>query len=121
MSFDTGNMAQAMSDIANGASSSDVPGRDMEAFKKARQHGWIAPTPFSYASASDNVADQSPTDKGNNHAYVEPQWAHEAAKYEWKEEYGDVGPKVPELEDQLFRNEQINRRGDMFKEYVMHQ
>ena len=29
----------------------------------------------------------------------------------WKEEYGDVGPEVPELEKQLFEDEHIMRIG----------
>lgn len=29
-------------------------------------------------------------------------WASSAARYEWQDSYGDVAPKVPELENVLF-------------------
>ena len=43
-----------------------------------------------------------------------PLWASGAAKYEWKEEFGDVGPAHPELEKQLFKDQFINRIGPQF-------
>ncbi|EED13725.1 DEAD/DEAH box RNA helicase, putative [Talaromyces stipitatus ATCC 10500] len=41
-------------------------------------------------------------------------WASNARKYEWKEDYGDVGPEDEELEKILFRNEFLNRVGVKF-------
>ena len=43
-----------------------------------------------------------------------PEWAAGAAKYEWKDEYGNVGPAHPELEKILFHNDSIARQGIMF-------
>jgi hypothetical protein len=43
-----------------------------------------------------------------------PIWASDAMKYEWQDEYGDVGPAHKELEDQLFRDKFKNRAGSMF-------
>lgn len=40
-----------------------------------------------------------------------PGWAHNAARYEWADEYGDVGPAVPELEAQLFNRATITTQG----------
>lgn len=40
-----------------------------------------------------------------------PDWAGEAAKYEWKAEYGDVGPADPRLEKMLFYSEHAVRKG----------
>ena len=42
---------------------------------------------------------------------VYPDWAGEAAKYEWKAEYGDVGPADPRLEKMLFFSEHAVRKG----------
>ena len=47
-----------------------------------------------------------------------PLWASGAAKYEWKEEYGDIGPPHPELEKQLFKDQFINRIGPQFNVLV---
>jgi ATP-dependent RNA helicase DDX3X len=65
--------------------------------KVARDKGWTDPVPFEYAELADN----------KNHL----DWAGVAVRYEWKDEYGDVGPAVPELEDQLFHGDLIIRPG----------
>lgn len=36
----------------------------------------------------------------------------DAAVYEWRGEYGDIGPSVPQLEDQLFGGDHVMRQGD---------
>lgn len=43
-----------------------------------------------------------------------PIWASNAKKYEWSDEYGDVGPIFRDLELQLFHSEHINRTGIAF-------
>ena len=40
-----------------------------------------------------------------------PTWASNAVKYEWNDEYGDVGPAHPVLEKQLFKDRFIARAG----------
>ena len=39
-------------------------------------------------------------------------WYGNSAVYEWKGEYGDIGPKVPLLEEQLFRGVNRMREGE---------
>ena len=46
-----------------------------------------------------------------------PLWASNAVKYEWNDEFGDVGPRHPELEKQLFRDQFTNRAGNMMATY----
>lgn len=43
-----------------------------------------------------------------------PDWASNAKKYEWSDEFGDVGPVFRDLELQLFHGEHINRTGIAF-------
>ena len=66
-----------------------------------RVAGWAEPTPFSY----DSYQNKEFTD-----------WAGMAARYEWSDEYGDVGPRNEELEKQLFNLEFMNRAGVRFDE-----
>jgi ATP-dependent RNA helicase DDX3X len=66
-----------------------------------RVAGWTEPTPFSY----DNYQNKEFTD-----------WAGMAARYEWNDEYGDVGPRNEELEKQLFNLEFMSRAGVRFDE-----
>ncbi|KAJ6157584.1 DEAD/DEAH box RNA helicase [Penicillium chermesinum] len=64
-------------------------------------HGWNDPTPFDYTGFStSNTSD----------------WAGNAARYEWKDEYGDVGPANPELEKQLFEVEFRSKPGERLRE-----
>lgn len=39
-------------------------------------------------------------------------WASNAAVYEWQDDYGDVGPAIPALEQELFMNRFLQRAGD---------
>lgn len=46
------------------------------------------------------------------------EWASSGAVYEWNDEYGDVGPRFPDLEDQLFgKNNNHVREGLNFERY----
>jgi len=69
---------------------------------KARGAGWTEKTAFDY--------DQYNRTGGDSH-----NWAGSAKKYEWKDEYGDVGPEVPELEQLLFGGEFQMRKGAHFE------
>ncbi|KAK1717562.1 DEAD/DEAH box helicase [Colletotrichum lupini] len=51
---------------------------------------WAEPLPYNY----DELAQQGPE--------VATEWAGNGAVYEWDEEFGDVGPKFPDLELALF-------------------
>lgn len=86
------NGAEANGTQANGASI----GPKEEDLAKAREAGWTERTVHNY-----NDGDASAVD-----------WAGAAAKYEWSDEYGEVGPEVPELERTLFGGEFQMRRGD---------
>ena len=74
--------------------------RNEEAHALARDRGWVEP------QALDYTAYIAPSGEGD--------WAHNAERYEWKEEYGDVGPPSEALEAQLFRSEFLNRQGLKF-------
>ena len=79
-----------------------------EAHALARDKGWVEPQEFDY-DAYNTSGKVTGTDQ-----VVKGDWSHNAEKYEWKEEYGDVGPPSAELEAQLFRSEFINRQGLKF-------
>ena len=70
-----------------------------EYLQKARDKGWNETTAFDY--------DEFQRTGGND-----GEWLGAAKVYEWKDEYGDVGPEVPELERILFGGEFQMRKGD---------
>ncbi|KAJ5162220.1 DEAD/DEAH box RNA helicase, partial [Penicillium capsulatum] len=75
--------------------------RNEEAARLAREQGWTDPVPYDYARYQDKTSRD---------------WASIAARYEWKEEYGDVGPPNKELEEQLFHHDFLPRAGLRFDE-----
>lgn len=89
------HVAPVQQDVSAGVLSGIGPNAE-EAGQVARDKGWTDPVPFDYS-------DFNSKERGD--------WAGVAARYEWKDEYGDVGPAIPELEDQLFRSEEIPRAG----------
>ncbi|KAL4897535.1 P-loop containing nucleoside triphosphate hydrolase protein [Aspergillus ambiguus] len=77
----------------------------------AREKGWVEPAGYDYSKyALPKIEEEGAPDFPQERQDV-PEWAAKAAKYEWKDEYGDVGPEIPELEEELFRSDLINRQG----------
>ncbi|RAL12182.1 DEAD/DEAH box helicase [Aspergillus homomorphus CBS 101889] len=103
--LDMSPLGTALDDVTN-----NQDNKETNASKIARAKGWVEPESFDYELYNtSSQALQQPA--GEGHDSQLPEWAANAAKYEWKDEYGDVGPEIPELEEQLFRNEYINRAG----------
>ncbi|KAK4495052.1 hypothetical protein PRZ48_013379 [Zasmidium cellare] len=70
-----------------------------ELTKRARDQGWTETTAFDY----DAFVRQG----GNN-----ADWYGAGEVYEWSEDYGDVGPEIPELERILFGRELRLEQGE---------
>lgn len=77
------------------------PGDNEKSDVGPHEAGWTEPVPYSYDSFNDGTfAD----------------WDGMAPRYEWKDEYGDIGPRNEELEKQLFNDEFMPRAGLRFDE-----
>lgn len=77
-----------------------------------RNAGWVEPVKFNYDVYNANPKDIA---AGSAEAADQPSlpaWAANATKYEWSDEYGDVGPAHPELEKQLFNIEDRVTEGE---------
>ncbi|KAI5300692.1 hypothetical protein KEM56_002263 [Ascosphaera pollenicola] len=108
-----------------------VNNMNAEAAARAREHGWSEPQQYDYqkyqapikpnpAAAAAGTEGEATADPAVTGVDVEdgeefPQWASSAAKYEWKEEYGDVGPRNEALEQMLFHSDLISRAGTCFE------
>jgi ATP-dependent RNA helicase DDX3X len=130
-----GEMKSALPDLAlaaNGTATASA-GRvvNEEAVKKAQDAGWVKPQPYDYSSTAPTAGINGTADTaskaegeagtGTNTASVHARsaWAHDAKKYEWKEEFGDIGPVDLALEKDLFQGEHINRAGAKLEKYVV--
>ncbi|KAF3482266.1 DEAD box helicase [Arthroderma uncinatum] len=94
---------EPLEDMSNLAAA--LPGGE-ESAALAREKGWVAPQRYNYDAYNtldkDEVVNALP-------------WASNSAKYEWKEEYGDIGPPNEELEKMLFQDEYIPRVGKLLE------
>lgn len=104
---DMNDMSLALNDITDSVNNTG-PVKNEEAHALARDKGWVEPQEYDYNVYNASLNAAAPGD------VVVGDWSHNAEKYEWKEEYGDVGPPSEKLEAQLFRSEFINRRGLRF-------
>ena len=75
---------------------------------QAREQGWNEPEQYDY----DMFKGEAKASENDEQGPQLPEWDFNAAKYEWKEEYGDVGPENEKLEDMLFRDENHVRSGE---------
>ena len=107
----------------NGQVLGDVTNSKKFTAQKISDHGWAEPTKFDYeryvkpAGPADRPEPAVTTSVDDSAQH--PGWAANAARYEWKEEYGEVGPRVPELEERLFRNRFILRKGNQFENMAL--
>lgn len=80
---------------------------DKQTAKLGDQPGWAK------ALFTDN--DMPVKTGGVLNANLLPEWLSNAAKYEWKDEFGDVGPEDPELEAQIFHPDLMLTAGEWVK------
>lgn len=105
--FDVSSVKDALADVTNAQTN-----QNHEASAIAREKGWVEPEKYDYAKYVTPLPLDKPAEVGQVLEDEDvPEWAANAAKYEWNDDYGDIGPENPALEDQLFRNDFINRAG----------
>ncbi|KAL5002475.1 P-loop containing nucleoside triphosphate hydrolase protein [Aspergillus recurvatus] len=107
-SLDVSSVKDALADVTNVQNNKNI-----KASALAREKGWVEPKNYDYEKYVTDHSPEKSAENGENSQNEQPipEWAANAAKYEWNEEYGDVGPENPHLEEQLFRSEFINRTG----------
>lgn len=110
--------------------------------KNPQEAGWVAAKKYDYDTYNKSTKEQAEAREaaGQNDAEAElaadadadaepetlavgglrpGEWASSGAVYEWDEEYGDVGPAFPDLEDMLFgKNNNHVRQGLNFEKYL---
>ena len=113
--FDITEMSAALDAVSDAILKQPVgaPTSKEEAIAKAREHKWVEPQKYDYSIYNKQSGDTG-TDISQSRQY---EWASSAGKYEWKDEYGEVGPRVPELEKQLFNNDLRMKHGDNFNAF----
>ncbi len=90
--------------------------KDEAANQRSREHGWSEPEKYDYESYNAGTREEREAVEA---AHEVPAWASNAMKYEWQEDYGDVGPEHPELEEMLFKDKNRMESGIEFEKYLL--
>lgn len=100
----------ALSDVTNKVSNVQINEAALERVKEAN---WSAPQGFDYAKYNAGPRDKTaPAPESGQPEEESSSWAANAAKYEWQDEYGDVGPEHKELRDILFGHPDKMQQGE---------
>lgn len=111
------NMGTVLKDVtsqpedASDSALASKAAKNKEASEAARAKGWTEPAEYDYSKYVAEDATATATVPAVVPEENLPEWAAGAAKYEWNDEFGDIGPANPELEKMLFHNDYINRTG----------
>jgi ATP-dependent RNA helicase DDX3X len=92
----TDNNALDMTNVAGALTEAEKA----ELKERAQDAGWVATIPVEY--------DVQQSSRDDDHA----NYLKHSAVYEWDDEYGDVGPEIPELEQDLFGGDFRVRQGN---------
>jgi ATP-dependent RNA helicase DDX3X len=105
---DSGDPAEVGAATTNGGAITDAEARKekelQENLQAVQDKGWTNPIPFVYDSVTGGTAAPDETRD-------EAPWLSDAAVYEWDDEFGDVAPRVPKLEKELYESETAMRAG----------
>lgn len=128
--WNTKDMASALPDPGEDGQ----PAAVTAAHKTPQEHGWTEKTAYDYDKYNQSTQVAAPVHErdGREADQETPEeealaeavgglapndWASNAAKYEWDDSFGDVGPRFPELEKQLFGTENHVKSGIEFSKY----
>ncbi|KAF2757596.1 DEAD-box protein [Pseudovirgaria hyperparasitica] len=105
--FDNGDAFEtsAMKTVIESATIPAPPLNAADSMAKVKEHGWVERTAYDYKKFSDDreTREAEVVDEAGQPALIEgADWLSSAMRYEWDDEYGDVGPKIPRLEEELF-------------------
>jgi len=108
--FDTADMSNALADTTD-AHNKEVNTKAGDNAARAREQGWAEPEKYNYTAYNASSREER---EAVESALELSDWASNAAKYEWKDEFGDIGPPHPELERQLFHEGTGTHSGILF-------
>ena len=94
---------QALTVVTNKVANIQV---NEQALERVKEANWGAREEYDYAKYAEGPRDRNaPASEGTTQQGNLPSWAANAAKYEWDDDYGDVGPEHDELKQMLFGDE----------------
>ncbi len=107
--FNTAEMSNALADMTGAHENKN--NAVVANGEEARKHGWAEPVKYNYQAYNASSREEREAVEAEHDL---SDWAANAAKYEWSDEYGDVGPAHPELERLLFHDGTGTHTGILF-------
>ena len=104
-------MSDALADVTNKFANTQVNEAAIERVKKAE---WAAPEGYDYGKYNAGPRDKIDPALDSHQPQEESNWAAHAARYEWDDEFGDIGPDHEPLKKMLFGDEHQMEQGDEF-------
>lgn len=101
----------ALTDMTSLLGKTSLTTNNAAAIGRVKEANWNPPEKFNYDAYN---ADSKEKREAAEAVQEAPAWAANAVKYEWSEDYGDVGPEYEELEHALFGDENQMKVGDAF-------
>lgn len=101
----------ALDDVTNKVANVQV---SEDALKRVREAQWTEPQKFDYDAYNAGPKDLYPSASAADPGADVPTWAANAVKYEWSDNFGDIGPAHEELEKMLFGGEEKMEKGEEF-------
>jgi ATP-dependent RNA helicase DDX3X len=98
----------AVEPSANGNAANSKEQKLADNLAKVKAAGWNNAVPMNNETVGSGVVTEDP-------GLDEAPWLCNAAVYQWDDEFGDVGPEDPRLEEMLFRGEHLMKIGNRVK------
>lgn len=108
--FGTHDLAEALPAASTVDTTADTPQQ-----KNPQEVGWVEKQAYDYDTYNKSTKELFDANAGGG-GVENGDWASNAVKYEWKDEFGDVGERYPELEKILFGGEHHTRSGIDFSQ-----
>ena len=105
-----------LKDVTNSLDATTINPDNEAAKERVRNAEWSRPEKFDYDTYN---ADTKEKREAAEAAHEVPEWASNAARYEWSDEYGDVGPEFKDLEEVLFDGDNKVTIGDQYEKWVL--
>ena len=115
--FDMSSIGAALADITNGKLGSKPDSKNKDDGASKDKEAWVPREAYDYRVYNAQTREERELLEADE-KLVLPDWAANAQKYEWSDEYGDIGPEHPDLEKQLFGGDFLVRRGQELEKWV---
>lgn len=117
---DNMDMAAMRAATLEAAANPSTPLNAEESAALVKEKGWAERQAYDYKKFSNDRSTRE-AEAGDTAEEAQPvyqdNWLSSAVRYEWDDEFGEVGPEIPKLEEQLFKDQFRQEKGTFLGAY----